>query len=363
VGGDCIADCTIPYFLGKHLLNASCSYGCIEPQNEVPSSAGASAPDEELCHQLTDSIGGISIGGRMRVAIIGSNGQLGVDLCQVLASKGVPVVPLTHEDVDVSDAGQVERVIGSGKIDVVISTAAFHKVEQCENEPTPAFVVNAIGARNLALTCRRINAVLVHFSTDYVFDGSRQEPYTEMDPPHPLNVYGVSKLAGENLVALTWARSFVVRTCGLYGLAGSKGKGGNFVETMLQKAAQRVRIQVVDDQVLTPTFTGDLAQAISQLIQNESYGLYHITSEGQCSWYEFAQEIFQVEGVDADLIPVSTADFRSHVRRPAYSVLSKNKLRNLGIYMPHWREGLKSYLLKRRARRREIVSPKTSTGV
>lgn len=319
--------------------------------------------DEELWLHLRNSIGRTSIGGRMRVAIIGSNGQLGVDLCQVLAGKGVPLVPLTHEDVDVSDAGQVERVIGSAKIDVVISTAAFHKVEQCENEPTPAFAVNAIGARNLALTCRRINAMLVHFSTDYVFDGSRQEPYTEMDPPHPLNVYGVSKLAGEGLVALTWKRNFVVRTCGLYGLAGSKGKGGNFVETMLQKAAERVRIQVVDDQVLTPTFTGDVAQAISQLIQNENHGLYHITSEGQCSWYEFAQEIFKLEGVDADLTPVSTADFRSNVRRPAYSVLSKRKLRNLGIQMPHWREGLKSYLLNRRGRERGIVCPKTSPGL
>jgi dTDP-4-dehydrorhamnose reductase len=175
----------------------------------------------------------------MKVAIIGANGQLGVDLCRVLAGQKIPVLPLTHRDIDVSDAGQVDQVLGSIGPDVVISTAAFHKVEECERQPALSFAVNATGPRNLALACRQNNAVLVHFSTDYVFDGAQRRRYTESDLPHPLNVYGVSKLAGEHMLALSWDRHFVVRTCGLYGLAGSSGKGGNFVETMLKKADEK----------------------------------------------------------------------------------------------------------------------------
>jgi dTDP-4-dehydrorhamnose reductase len=280
----------------------------------------------------------------MRVAIIGANGQLGVDLCRVLRGPGVYVVPLTHRDVDVADSGQVDHVIGSSGADVVISTAAFQKVEQCEKEPVPSFAVNALGPWNLANACRRINAALVHFSTDYVFDGSRREPHSEADLPRPLNVYGVSKLAGEGMVALTWERSFVVRTCGLYGVAGSSGKGGNFVETMLKKAAERNPIRVVNDQVLTPTFTRDLAEAISHLIRTESYGLYHISAEGQCSWYEFARQIFEIVGLKVDLRPVSTREFASSVRRPAFSVLSKAKLNSKGISMPAWQDGLSRYI-------------------
>jgi dTDP-4-dehydrorhamnose reductase len=290
----------------------------------------------------------------MKAVIIGANGQLGTDLTRVLTIQGVAVVPLTHLDIDVADAGKVDRVLRSMAADVVINTAAFHKVEQCEKEPEPAFAVNAIGPWNLANVCRRVKAVLVHFSTDYVFDGCRTQPYSESETPHPLNVYGVSKLAGEAMVALTWERSFVVRTCGLYGIAGSRGKGGNFVETMLKKAAEKEPVRVVDDQVLTPTFTGDLADAIAQLIRTESYGLYHISAEGQCSWYEFARKIFELEGLSVDLKPVNTSEFASPVRRPAYSVLSKHKLTSLGLAMPPWQEGLSRYLSTRRARKGNV---------
>lgn len=288
--------------------------------------------------------------GKMKAIIIGSNGQLGADLTRVLPMQGVSVRPLTHQDLDVADSEQVDSVLGGARADVVINTAAFHKVEQCEKEPAPSFAVNAIGAWNLAKACRQMNAVLVHFSTDYVFDGRQNTPYFESDLPGPLNVYGVSKLAGEGLVTLTWERSFVVRTCGLYGIAGSRGKGGNFVEIMISKASKKEPIRVVEDQVLTPTFTRDLAEAISRLIQIERYGLYHISAEGQCSWYEFAREIFELEGLNVDIDPVSTKDFASPVCRPAYSVLSKRKLNSLGIAMPPWQEGLTSYLNMRNTR-------------
>ncbi len=290
----------------------------------------------------------------MKVVIIGANGQLGTDLCRVLAAQSFSVVPLTHRDVDVSDSAQVDRVLSSIHADVVISTAAFHKVEECEKQPAQSFAVNAVGPRNLALACRPKNAVLVHFSTDYVFDGAQRRPYTESDLPRPLNVYGVSKLAGEHMLGLTWDRCFVIRTCGLYGVAGSAGKGGNFVETMLKKASEGAPIRVVDDQVLTPTFTGHLAEAVSQLIRTEAYGLYHVSEEGQCSWYEFARKIFELEKLPVNLKPVSSREFASPVQRPAYSVLSKQKLRGLGLSMPSWDDGLSRYLSARHDARNAV---------
>ena len=285
----------------------------------------------------------------MKTAIIGANGQLGVDLCRVLRKQGITLIALTHNDVDVASSEQVDRVLDAVNPDVVVSTAAYHKVEECEQQPGTSFAVNATGPRNLALACRRINAVLVHFSTDYVFDGSQKQPYRESDLPHPLNVYGVSKLAGEAMVPFTWARHFVIRTCGLYGTAGSSGKGGNFVETMLKKAAAGSPLRVVNDQVLTPTFTGDLAEAVSQLIRSDAYGLYHVSAEGQCSWYEFTRKIFELENLALDLRPVSTVEFPSPVQRPAYSVLSKQKLKSMGISMPPWEDGLARYLGARKS--------------
>jgi dTDP-4-dehydrorhamnose reductase len=279
-----------------------------------------------------------------KIAIIGANGQLGSDLCRVLAEQEITAVPLTRNDVDVANVEQVNDVLGSIQPDVVVNTAAFHKVEQCEEEPAAAFAVNAIGVRNVALSCSRTNALLVHFSTDYVFGAGGPQPRNEDDLPHPLNVYGASKLAGEAMVAFTWERNFVIRTCGLYGLAGSKGKGGNFVETMLQKVRRHEPIHVVDDQVLTPTFTGDLADAVIKLIRTEAYGLYHISAEGQCSWFDFAREIFRQSNIHADLAPMSTQQLATPVQRPSYSVLSKKKLNSIGIGMPQWENGLRRYL-------------------
>src|SRR4051794_29258360 len=237
----------------------------------------------------------------MKVAIIGANGQLGSDLCRVLDAQGVAYIPLKHSDIDVSDAAQVEGILANCRPDVVVSTAAYHRVEECEKEMTRSFAVNAIGPANLARTCKNIDALLVHFSTDYVFSGQRDKEWLETDLPAPVSVYGTSKLAGECMVSFNCKRYFVVRTCGLYGVAGSAGKGGNFVETMLKKAAEGAPIRVVNDQRLTPTFAGDLAEVIAELIRPEisaragAYGLYHITHEGECSWYEFARKIFELE--------------------------------------------------------------------
>ncbi|MGA8153377.1 MAG: dTDP-4-dehydrorhamnose reductase [Terriglobales bacterium] len=283
----------------------------------------------------------------MKMLLFGSNGQLGSDLLRVFRAAGDAVTPVTHAQVDVCSEERVAEIMAETQPDVVLNTAAFHKVEECEKKPGLAFQVNGTAAMNLALACRRTGAVLVHFSTDYVFDGEKNAAYEETDLPSPLNVYGASKVAGEHLIACNTDRYFVLRTCGLYGTAGSSGKGGNFVENMLKKALAGDAIRVVEDQVLTPTYTVDLAEATRQLISTERFGLYHLSSEGQCSWYDFARYIFECAAVDANLSPVKSSAFPSPVKRPANSVLSKAKLRGVGLSIPLWKDALPRYLAER----------------
>jgi dTDP-4-dehydrorhamnose reductase len=287
----------------------------------------------------------------MRLLLLGANGQLGCDLLSVFRTAGDSVIPATHAEVEVASLDRVSQVLAETKADVVLNTAAFHKVEECEKNPALAFQVNATGAMNLARVCHQSGAVLVHFSTDYVFDGQKRAPYEETDLPAPLNVYGVSKVAGEHLIACNAERYFIIRTCGLYGVAGSSGKGGNFVENMLRKAMVGDAMRVVDDQVLTPTYTVDLAQATRNLILTRKFGLYHLSSEGQCSWYEFARSILELAGVDAELSPVKTTDFPGTVKRPSYSVLSKIKFRSLALSIPSWQDALSRYLQERSIKR------------
>lgn len=290
----------------------------------------------------------------MRIALIGAMGQLGTDLLRVLNQAENETIPVPHSACDISDADQVEYAVSTSNPDLVINTAAFHKVEECETNPGRAFEVNALGALNLARSCHKQRAVLVHFSTDYVFDGDKRTPYEESDCPMPLSVYGVSKLAGEHLIAQSIDRFLIVRTTGLYGNAGSSGKGGNFVETMLRKAAEGGMIRVVKDQTLTPTSTIDLAQAVCHLIKANVFGLYHVTCEGECSWYDFAREIFTLQSLQVHLRPAVTEDFPSSVRRPSYSVLSKSRLRNTGLTMPAWQASLERYLRGRMTKHQAI---------
>jgi dTDP-4-dehydrorhamnose reductase len=198
---------------------------------------------------------------------------------------------------------------------------------------------------NLVRIAGDLNATLAHVSTDYVFDGSSSTPYTESSAPRPLSVYANSKLAGEYLVRSTSRKYFVIRSCGLYGHAGSQGKGGNFVETMLKKALNREPIQVVNDQTTTPTSTADLARQMAVLLPTSNYGLFHMTNEGSCSWYEFAGAVFELTGIPADLKPTTSALYKSPALRPRYSVLENQRLKDLGLnQMLHWREALAEYL-------------------
>jgi len=282
----------------------------------------------------------------LKILLIGANGQLGSDLRKI--SGAHEVVFRTHGDLDIVHFATVQEEIRRIQPEVIINTAAFHKVDLCETEILPAFEVNAYGVRNLALAARDVDSVLVHFSTDYVFEGTARKPYKEDDAADPVNAYGISKLAGEKFVRYLWPKSFVIRTCGLYGLAGSSGKGGNFVEMMLKKALNGDSIRVVNDQRLTPTSTRELARKVMEIIHTKYYGLYHITGGGECSWYEFAQAIFELEGLRARLSPTTAREFNAAAQRPAYSVLQNARLQQLGIDdLQDWRQALKEYLASR----------------
>ena len=279
----------------------------------------------------------------MKVALIGARGQLGTDLVQ--AMNGWDVVAWSHREVEVCDFSATRDALTTAAPDLVINTAAFHRVDECEVQAEKALQVNALAVRNLARICEDLGCALLHVSTDYVFGGEQRVPYAETDLPVPLNAYGVSKLAGELFVRRLCRRHFVVRSCGLYGVAGASGKGGNFVETMVRLSKEGRAIRVVDDQVLTPTYTKDLAEKIVELLRAERYGLYHITNAGSCSWYEFTKEIFRILEVNPDLAPTTAEAFGAAARRPAYSVLAHEAIAQIGLAdLRPWTEAVADYL-------------------
>jgi dTDP-4-dehydrorhamnose reductase len=285
----------------------------------------------------------------MKVLVTGANGQLGTDLCKVL--RDFELIPLTDKDIEISDMSSVKQAFSKYKPDIIINTAAYVRVDDCEDERDKAFLVNALGARNVAVVAQELGARLVHLSTDYVFGGEdepRTTPYTEFDTPVPLSIYGKSKLAGEDFVRHFCLRHFIVRTSGLFGVAGSSGKGGNFVETMLKLAKERDELRVVNDQVFSPTYTLDLARKMAQLMTTDYYGIFHITNRGACSWYEFTTEILKLAGVKTPVVPTTSDQYPQKARRPRYSVLDNYQLRLLGMDdMPTWQEALKDYLIAR----------------
>ncbi|MDQ3864291.1 MAG: dTDP-4-dehydrorhamnose reductase [Actinomycetota bacterium] len=280
----------------------------------------------------------------MRVLVIGSTGQLGRDLLRVF---GDEAVGFAHEDLDVTDEAGVAAAVRLARPDWVLNTAAFHRVDDCELDPASTFAVNALGALNVARAAADVRSGVVFYSTDYVFGGQDRErgrPYEEEDCPDPLSVYGTSKVAGEQLVAQANAHHLVVRSAGLYGTATSR-KGWTFPELMINKARSEGAVRVVTDQVLSPTFTADLAHKTKELIEHEAKGLVHLTNSGECSWFEFAQEAFEIAGVEAKMEPVDSAQFKQRARRPSYSALASSRLEEIGLtQMRPWREALGDYL-------------------
>jgi dTDP-4-dehydrorhamnose reductase len=270
--------------------------------------------------------------------ILGGGGQLATDLAPLWPDARV----LAHRELDVCDPGAVASVIRSRRPQVVVNTAAFNQVDRAETEPAAglqAFATNAIATVALARACRDAGAWLIHCSTDYVFDGRARDPYREDARPAPLSVYGCSKLAGEVLVAASGARHVIVRSSGLYGLAGSRAKGGNFASAILRRAERGEPLRVVNDQVCAPTFTPDLARAIHALatrLEDDPGrgGVYHVTNSGRTTWYEFARTLLALRAISVSIEGISSEEYGAPARRPAYSILDNRRLQELGIEQP-----------------------------
>jgi len=286
----------------------------------------------------------------LKVFLIGVDGQLGTDIEQCFTSKDIEVHGLIGlKEIDICDYDDSFDKITGSKPDLVINTAAFHNVDLCEDELEMAFKVNVGGVKNIADICKKMDIPLMHFSTDYVFDGRKTTPYVEDDCPGPSSIYAISRLGGERVVQYMLDKYYLIRLSGLYGHAGCTGKGNlNFIETMLKLVESKKEIRVVDDQVLTPTSTIDVAERLSELIMTGKYGLYHMTNTGSCSWFEFACEIFKLMDINIDVVPVSSEEFGAKAIRPRYSVLDNANLKDIGISdLKHWKIALKNYLANR----------------
>lgn len=281
----------------------------------------------------------------MKILLIGATGQLGGDLLR--NNVGHEIVAPDRGTLDLARAAQMADYIRGLQPAMVINCAAFHNVPLCEQEPEQAFRINCAAVRDLAEACREIDAWLVTFSSDYVFGGEKRTPYLEDDRPAPLQVYGITRLAGEHAArAVAPERAVVIRTCGLYGRSGARSKGGNFVDGRVADARSRKRIEMASEQVLVPTSTDDLSRAVLSLIAHPRLapGIYHLVNEGQCSWYEFTCAIVNALGARIEVVPVDRGGRTGNMRRPVYSVLANTRARALGITLPPWRDALAEYL-------------------
>jgi dTDP-4-dehydrorhamnose reductase len=286
-----------------------------------------------------------AVNSRQRVAVIGSRGQLGTDLVEAFQShEAFEVIPLTRAQADCTDAESVRKAVLQLRPPIVVNCAAFVRVDACEDQPQQAFAVNALGALHVARACAEADSICVHISTDYVFDGSKAGPYTESDSAYPVNVYGASKLAGEILVRQTVPHWLIVRAASLFGRTGARGKGGNFVETILAKAKTREPLRIVNDVRMSPTYTRDAATALVGLVEKGANGIVHLTNDGACTWYEFAEQILDLVGLRASIDPVSSKEFPTPARRPKNSALRSE--RSL-VKLRSWKDALKAYLIEK----------------
>lgn len=285
----------------------------------------------------------------MKLAVIGANGQLGSDLQKVLSAEH-DVIGLNHADIEITDIDSVKKALSTIRPDIILNTAAFHVVPDAEKFPEKAFHINGTGTLTLAKVCQELGIRFVHYSTDYVFDGQKQKPYTEADCPNPLNVYANTKLSGEHFALNYSDKSYVIRVSGIYGKVPCRAKGGNFITTMVKLAKEKPEVRVVNDEILTPTPTLYIAKNTASLIKTDAFGLYHMSCAGEVSWYEFAKTIWETLELETPLYAASVKDFPLVVKRPFYSVLENTKLNKLGIdQMPHWKDALKEFLIGERA--------------
>ena len=280
----------------------------------------------------------------MRLMIIGADGQLGADIVMQFQSS-VELIPLTFEDGDIVDYSVVQSLVKTHRPDVIVNTAAFHNVPECELQPIRAFEVNALGVKNLAVAAQEKNCKLVHISTDYVFDGTKRTPYSESDCPNPLNVYANAKLAGEYFIKAICNEYMILRVSGIYGKTRCIGKGSNFINNMLRLYREGQSIRVVTDEILTPTSTMEISRQLEKMLEENVSGLFHVTAEGACSWHEFAESIFEILDWPVEIHKAKVADFPSTVNRPHYSVLENTRLKEAGInLMKDWKTALTEFL-------------------
>jgi len=279
----------------------------------------------------------------MRILLIGGTGQLGGDLVRNNSDHDL-IVP-DREVLDVVRPEQVRAALTSYRPELVINCAAFHNVPLCEQQPDKAFRINCVAMRDLAVACRDSGSRLVTFSSDYVFGGDSAEPYVEDDLPRPLQIYGISRLAGEHAV-LANVPAIVIRTCGLYGRSGARSKGGNFVDGRVVDARAGKVIEMACEQIVAPTSTDDLSRAVFALIGHRGLagGIYHLVNSGACSWYEFTCEIVRLCGSPASVVPVDRGGKSGEMRRPLYSVLGNVRAAAVGVTLRPWQEALADYL-------------------
>ncbi|HEX6781969.1 MAG TPA: dTDP-4-dehydrorhamnose reductase [Solirubrobacterales bacterium] len=278
----------------------------------------------------------------MKLLVTGAAGMLGRDVMLAAGNAGHDVIGYGRAELDVTDPAALARRLELAHPDVVVNCAAWTDVDGAETAEEAAFAINGKGAGNVAAAANEIEARVLHVSTDYVFDGAKGAPYVESDQPAPLSAYGRTKLAGEEAVAAANKRHFIVRSAGLFGVGGR-----NFVETMLQLAGDRSEVAVVRDQVGSPTYTWHLAYGIVRLIEGIEYGIHHMAASGQCSWYEFAREIFEQATVECRVLSITSEEFGAAAPRPAFSALTSQ--REHAIRLPSWQDGLAGYLAQRKA--------------
>lgn len=276
----------------------------------------------------------------MRILVTGVKGQLGHDVVNELKKRGHTPIGVDVEEMDITDAAAVEKEMKGGDLDAVIHCAAYTAVDAAEDNEEICMRVNAEGTRNIARICKELDLKMIYLSTDYVFDGEGERPWEPDDARDPLNVYGESKYQGELAVEEYLEKYFIVRIAWVFGVNGK-----NFIKTMLRLAENQKEINVVNDQIGSPTYTYDLAVLLADMVETEKYGKYHATNEGLCTWYEFAQEIFKQAGVDVKVNPVSSEEFPAKAKRPHNSRMDKSKLTQNGFrLLPSWQDALKRYL-------------------
>jgi len=283
----------------------------------------------------------------VRIVIFGKNGQLGQELEKEAKNKEFEVLALGHEEIDVANYETLKALLEKEKPDLLINAAAYNLVREADEQFEKAFELNCFAPFYMASICKKIGAKFVTYSTDYVFDGEKNEPYTEDDQTNPLQIYGLSKSCGEASILHAYPKgSFVIRTCAVYGgQEGSKSKGGNIVLTILKQAKEKEYLEMTTDQIVNPTYSKDLAKASLDLLDKKPEpGIYHLTSEGSCTWYEFAKECLRIAKISKEIRKVEASKIDPSLKRPKFTALANVKAKALGIALPNWQESLKAYI-------------------